>query len=98
IDKYISGLHDNIFGSVKSSKPKTLNETIELANDFMDQKIRTYMERQSTNKRKAGDLSRNNHGHQQQPAKRQNVAKVYNIGSGERKPYGGNLPKCTGER
>nr|GEV45157.1 hypothetical protein [Tanacetum cinerariifolium] len=38
---------------------------------------------------------KNNHGHQQQPAKRQNVAKVYNTGSGEKKPYGGNLPKCT---
>nr|GEV79139.1 putative reverse transcriptase domain-containing protein [Tanacetum cinerariifolium] len=34
IDKYISGLPDNIFGSVKSSKPKTLDETIELANDL----------------------------------------------------------------
>nr|GEX77262.1 putative reverse transcriptase domain-containing protein [Tanacetum cinerariifolium] len=49
IDKYISGLPDNIYGSVKASKPKTLDETIE----------------------------------------------VYNMGTGERKPYSGNLPKCT---
>nr|GEZ12086.1 reverse transcriptase domain-containing protein [Tanacetum cinerariifolium] len=62
IDKYISGLPDNIFGSVKSSKPKTLDETIELANDFMDQKLRTYAEKQTNNKRNADDLSRNNHG------------------------------------
>ncbi|GKA14766.1 putative reverse transcriptase domain-containing protein [Tanacetum coccineum] len=95
IDKYISGLPDNIYGSVKSSRPKTLDETIELANDFMDQKLRTYAERQTDNKRKADDSSRNNHGHQQQPFKRQNVAKVYNMGTGERKPYGGSLPKCT---
>nr|GEV64608.1 reverse transcriptase domain-containing protein [Tanacetum cinerariifolium] len=61
--------------NVKSSKPKTLDETIELANDFLDQKLRTYAERQTNNKRKADDLSKNNHGHQQQPAKRQNVAK-----------------------
>nr|GEW90403.1 putative reverse transcriptase domain-containing protein [Tanacetum cinerariifolium] len=94
IDKYISGLPDNIYGSFKSSKPKTLDETIKLANDFMDQKIRTYAERQTNNKWKANDLSRNNHGHQQQSAKRQNVAKVYNMGSGEKKPYGGNLPKA----
>nr|GEZ01529.1 hypothetical protein [Tanacetum cinerariifolium] len=94
IDKYISGIPDNIYGNVKSSKPMTLDETIELANDFMDQKICTYAERQ-TNKRKADDLSRNNHGPQQQPAKRQNVAKAYNMGSGEKKPYEGNLPKCT---
>nr|GFD09237.1 hypothetical protein [Tanacetum cinerariifolium] len=36
IDKYVSGLHGNIYGSVKASKPKTLDETIELANDLMD--------------------------------------------------------------
>nr|GEU90329.1 hypothetical protein [Tanacetum cinerariifolium] len=65
IDKYISGLPDNIFGSIKSSKPKTLDETIELANDFMDQKLRTYAERKTNNKRKANDSSRNNHGPQQ---------------------------------
>nr|GEZ34294.1 hypothetical protein [Tanacetum cinerariifolium] len=94
IDKYISGLPDSIYGSVKSSKPKTLDETIELANDFMDLKICTYAKRQ-TNKRKADYLSRNNHRHQQQPAKRQNVTKVYNTRSSEKKPYGGNLPKCT---
>nr|GEW74240.1 putative reverse transcriptase domain-containing protein [Tanacetum cinerariifolium] len=62
IDKYISGLPDNIYGSVKCSKPKTLDETIELADDFMDQKLRTYAERQTNNKKKADDLSRNNHG------------------------------------
>nr|GEX32312.1 hypothetical protein [Tanacetum cinerariifolium] len=80
IDKYISGLPNNIFRNVKASKPKTLDETIELANDLMDQKIRTYAERQTNNKRKANDSFRNNHGHQQQPAKRQNVTKIYNIG------------------
>ncbi|GKC34521.1 putative reverse transcriptase domain-containing protein [Tanacetum coccineum] len=95
VDKYISGLPDNIYGNVKSARPKTLDETIELANDLMDQKLRTYAERQTDNKRKADDSSRNNHGHQQQPFKRQNVAKVYNMGSGEKKPYGGSLPKCT---
>nr|GEX64781.1 hypothetical protein [Tanacetum cinerariifolium] len=63
IDKYISGLPDNIYGSVKASKPKTLDETIELANDLMAQKLRTYAERQSNNKRKADDSFRNNHGH-----------------------------------
>ncbi|GJZ75805.1 putative reverse transcriptase domain-containing protein [Tanacetum coccineum] len=78
------------------TKPKTLDETIELANDLMDQKLRTYAERQSDNKRKADDSSRNNHGHQQQPFKRQNVAKVYNMGTGEKKPYRGSLPKSAG--
>ncbi|GKA14521.1 putative reverse transcriptase domain-containing protein [Tanacetum coccineum] len=95
VDKYISGLPDNIYGNVKSARPKTLDETIELANDLMDQKLRTYAKRQTDNKRKANDASRNNHGHQQQPFKKQNVAKAYNMGTGEKKPYGGNFPKRT---
>nr|GEW61887.1 hypothetical protein [Tanacetum cinerariifolium] len=77
IDKYTSRLPDNIYGSVKASKPKTLDETIELANDLMDQKLRTSTKRQTNKKRKANDSSKNNHGHQQHPSKRQNVAKKY---------------------
>ncbi|GJW13762.1 putative reverse transcriptase domain-containing protein [Tanacetum coccineum] len=94
VDKYISGLPDNIYGNVKSSRPKTLDETIELANDLMDQKLRTDAKRQTDNKRKANDSSRNNHGHQQ-PFKRQNVTMVYNMGAGEKKSYGGFLPKAV---
>nr|GEY18221.1 reverse transcriptase domain-containing protein [Tanacetum cinerariifolium] len=63
IDKYLSELPDNIYKSVKASKPRTLDETIELANDLMDQKLHTYAERQTNNKRKADDSFRNNHGH-----------------------------------
>nr|GEV00196.1 putative reverse transcriptase domain-containing protein [Tanacetum cinerariifolium] len=54
-----------------------------------------YWKRQSNNKRKADESFRNNHGHQQQAHKRQNVTRVYNMGTGERKPYSGDLPKCT---
>nr|GFD47324.1 reverse transcriptase domain-containing protein [Tanacetum cinerariifolium] len=32
VNKYISGLLDNIYGNVMSARPKTLDETIELAN------------------------------------------------------------------
>nr|GEY43459.1 putative reverse transcriptase domain-containing protein [Tanacetum cinerariifolium] len=95
INKYVGRLPDNIYRSVKASKPKTLDETIKLANNLMDQKLRTYAKRQTNNKRKADDSFRNNYGHQQQPAKRQNVTKIYNMRLGERKPYGGNLPKFT---
>ncbi|GJQ97874.1 putative reverse transcriptase domain-containing protein [Tanacetum coccineum] len=58
--------------------------------EIKNQKLRTYAEK-SDNKRKADDSSRNNHGHQQQPFKKQNAAKVYNMGTGKKKPYGGNL-------
>nr|GFD36743.1 hypothetical protein [Tanacetum cinerariifolium] len=91
VDKYISGLPKNIYGNVKSSKPKTLGETIELTNDLMDQKLHTYAERKSDSKRKADDISRNN----KQPFKRQNVTKAYNMRSAKKKTYEGNAPKCT---
>nr|GEX30519.1 reverse transcriptase domain-containing protein [Tanacetum cinerariifolium] len=60
VDKYISGLPDNIHRNVMSTRPKTLDETIELAKDLMDQKLRTYAERQNESKRKANDSPRNN--------------------------------------
>nr|GEY51987.1 reverse transcriptase domain-containing protein [Tanacetum cinerariifolium] len=45
VNKYISGLPDNIHGNVMSARPKTLDEAIDLANDLMDQKLCTYAER-----------------------------------------------------
>nr|GEU80273.1 putative reverse transcriptase domain-containing protein [Tanacetum cinerariifolium] len=67
VEKYISGLLDNIHGNVMPARPKTLDETIELANDLMDQKLYTYAERLNENKRKADDSLRKN---QQQPYKK----------------------------
>nr|GEW89650.1 reverse transcriptase domain-containing protein [Tanacetum cinerariifolium] len=55
VNKYISGLPDNIHENVMSERPKTLDEAIELANDLMDRKLHTYAERQNDNKRKADD-------------------------------------------
>nr|GFC18127.1 hypothetical protein [Tanacetum cinerariifolium] len=68
VDKYISGLPDSIHGNVMSAIPKTLDDAIELANDLMDQKLRTYAERQAENKRKLD----NNNQAQQQFLKKQN--------------------------
>ncbi|GKB78465.1 reverse transcriptase domain-containing protein [Tanacetum coccineum] len=93
VGKYISGLPDNIHGNVMSARPKTLDDAIELANDLMDQKLRTYAERQNENKRKDDDSSRNNH--QQQPHKKQNVARAYTSGLGKNKVYTEDLPQCT---
>nr|GEX51940.1 hypothetical protein [Tanacetum cinerariifolium] len=80
IENYISGFPDNIHGNVMSARPKTLDDAIELANDLMDQKLRTYAERQNDNKRKADDSLRNNQ--QQQPHKKQNVSRAYTAGPG----------------
>nr|GFB78768.1 hypothetical protein [Tanacetum cinerariifolium] len=48
---------------------------IEFATELMDQKIRDFADRQAENKRKLDDNSRNNQN-QQQPFKKQNVARV----------------------
>nr|GEW78734.1 putative reverse transcriptase domain-containing protein [Tanacetum cinerariifolium] len=89
VDKYIDGFLDNTHGNVMSARPKTLDEAIELANDLMDQKLRTYAEKQTESKRKFD----NNQA--QQLSKRQNVAQDYTVGTGERKEYAGTLPLCN---
>nr|GEZ50193.1 hypothetical protein [Tanacetum cinerariifolium] len=71
--------------------PAYTNRFQELALIYTKFKLRTYAERKSDSKRKADDISKNN----QQPFKRQNVAKAYNLGSAEKKTYEGNAPKCT---
>ncbi|GKB07328.1 putative reverse transcriptase domain-containing protein [Tanacetum coccineum] len=46
------------------------------------------------NKRKSKDTSKNNQS-QEEPPKRNNVARAYTAGSGEKKPYGGSKPLCS---
>ncbi|GJR66387.1 putative reverse transcriptase domain-containing protein [Tanacetum coccineum] len=70
VEKYVGGLPVMIHGSVKASKPKTMQEEID---------------------------SRNNQN-QQQPFKKNNVARAYTVGSSEKKPYGESkplYPKCN---
>ncbi|GJS66403.1 putative reverse transcriptase domain-containing protein [Tanacetum coccineum] len=93
VEKYVGGLLDMIHGSVKASKPKTMQEAIEFATELMDKKILTLVERQAENKRKFEDTSRNNQN-QQQPFKRNNVAQAYTAGPREKKPYKGSKPLC----
>ncbi|GKG00800.1 hypothetical protein Tco_0302490 [Tanacetum coccineum] len=60
VKRYGGGLPDMIHGSVKASKPKTMQEAIEFATELMDKKILTIIEHQAENKRKFEDTSRNN--------------------------------------
>ncbi|GKB29797.1 hypothetical protein Tco_0869198 [Tanacetum coccineum] len=91
VEKYVGGLPDMIQGSVMASKPKTMQEAIEIANDLMYQKVRTFTKRQAENKRKL-DNNSSDKNIQQQPPKKQNVARAYSAGSSERKEYAGTLP------
>ncbi|GJW02944.1 putative reverse transcriptase domain-containing protein [Tanacetum coccineum] len=89
IEIYVGGLPEMIHESVVTSRPKTMQEAIEIATELMDKKIRTFVERQTENKRKKDD------NQQQQQNKRQNTGQAYTVGSGEKKPYGGSKPLCA---
>nr|GEZ63044.1 reverse transcriptase domain-containing protein [Tanacetum cinerariifolium] len=60
IERYVGGLPDMIHGSVMASKPKTMQDAVEFATELMDKKIHTFTKRQTENKRKFDDTSRNN--------------------------------------
>ncbi|GKG46883.1 hypothetical protein Tco_0504080, partial [Tanacetum coccineum] len=49
IERYVGGLPDMIHGSVVASKPRTMQEAIEIATELMDKKIHTFAERQTEN-------------------------------------------------
>ncbi|GKC34091.1 reverse transcriptase domain-containing protein [Tanacetum coccineum] len=89
IERYVGGLPDMIHGSVVASKPKTMQEAIEIATELMDKKIRTFVELQIENKRMQDDNQQ-----QQQQNKMQNTGRAYTAGSGEKKPYRGSKPLC----
>nr|GFC44588.1 reverse transcriptase domain-containing protein [Tanacetum cinerariifolium] len=58
IEKYVGGLPDMIHRSVVASKPKTMQEAIEIATELMDKKIRTFTEHETASKRKFENTSR----------------------------------------
>nr|GEZ90059.1 hypothetical protein [Tanacetum cinerariifolium] len=96
IEKYVGGLPDMIHGSVVASKPKTMQEAIEITTELMDKKIRTFAERETASKRKFENTSRNTQNQQQQHSnKRQNTDRVYTAASSEKKQYEGSRPLCA---
>ncbi|GJS70007.1 reverse transcriptase domain-containing protein [Tanacetum coccineum] len=92
IERYVGGMPDLIYSSVVASKPKTMQEAIEMATELMDRRINTLAERQTENKRKFEDTPRNNQN--QQPNKRQNTGRAYAAGNGDKKSYEGTKPLC----
>ncbi|GJS91129.1 putative reverse transcriptase domain-containing protein [Tanacetum coccineum] len=53
IERYVGGLPDMIHGNIVASKPKTMQEAVEMATELMDKKVITIAERQAENKRKS---------------------------------------------
>ncbi|GJS36402.1 reverse transcriptase domain-containing protein [Tanacetum coccineum] len=94
IERYVGGLPNMIHGNIVASRPKTMQEAIEMATELMDKRVSTMAERQAENKRKFENTSRNNQNQQQQN-KRQNTGRACTAGSGDKKQYGGSRPLCS---
>nr|GFD40373.1 hypothetical protein [Tanacetum cinerariifolium] len=47
---FLKGLPDMIHGSLVASKPKMMQEAIEIATELMDKKIRTFAKRETASK------------------------------------------------
>nr|GFA24603.1 hypothetical protein [Tanacetum cinerariifolium] len=81
IEKYVGGLPDMIHGSVVASKPKMMQEAIEIATDLMDKKIRTFAERETASKRKREcPKLKNNNNPGNQGGRNNAPARVYAVG------------------
>ncbi|GJR06307.1 retrovirus-related pol polyprotein from transposon TNT 1-94 [Tanacetum coccineum] len=52
IERFVGGFIEMIHGKFVASKPKTMQEAIEMATELMDKKVITIAERQAENKRK----------------------------------------------
>ncbi|GJX07859.1 putative reverse transcriptase domain-containing protein [Tanacetum coccineum] len=95
IKRYVGGLPDMIHGNIVASRPKTMQEAVEMATELMDKRVSTIAERQAEHKRKFENTSRNNQNQQQQQNKRQNTGRAYTAGSGDKIQYGGSRPLCS---
>ncbi|GJW06392.1 retrovirus-related pol polyprotein from transposon TNT 1-94 [Tanacetum coccineum] len=90
-DKYcprseIKKLEIELWNLKVKARLKTMQEAIELENDLMDQKVRTYVDRQTNNKRRLDNNPGDNHD-QQTPFKRQNVARAYTVRPGDKQVF-----------
>ncbi|GJT29698.1 reverse transcriptase domain-containing protein, partial [Tanacetum coccineum] len=99
VEKFIGGLPDNIQGNVIAVEPTKHQDSIRIANNLMDQKLKGYVVKNGENKKILEVNQRDNRG-QQPPFKRsnvrgQNVARAYTARNNEIRPYNGPLPLCN---
>nr|GFB52395.1 hypothetical protein [Tanacetum cinerariifolium] len=83
-----------VVAQVRASKPKTMQDAIEIATKLMNKKISTLVKCQTENKKRLDNTSKNNQN-QQQSNKRQNTSRAYTATHGEKKHYGGSKPLCS---
>nr|GEX78249.1 hypothetical protein [Tanacetum cinerariifolium] len=85
-------------GNVITAEPTKLQDSIRIANNLMDQKLKGYT-RSAKNKRRLKNNPRDNHGQQlvfkRQNVRGQNVERAYTARNNEKKGYVGSLPYCN---
>ncbi|GJT85559.1 putative reverse transcriptase domain-containing protein [Tanacetum coccineum] len=98
IERYVGGLPDMIYGNIVASRPKTMQETIEMATELMDKRVSTIAERQAKNKRnnckRVGHLAKDcrsrpanaNNNNRNNNNNNQALAKVYVVGNARANP------------
>ncbi|GJV15882.1 putative reverse transcriptase domain-containing protein [Tanacetum coccineum] len=99
VEKFIGGLPDNIQGNVIAAEPTRLQDAVQIANNLMDKKLKSYAVKNAKNKRRLNNNYGNNCGQQplfkRQNTGGQNVARAYVAGNNEKKEYKGTLPFCN---
>nr|GEV25903.1 putative reverse transcriptase domain-containing protein [Tanacetum cinerariifolium] len=83
-----------IHGWVWATKPKIMQDAIEISTKLINKKISTLVVCQEKNKSKLDNTSKNNQN-QQQPNKRQNIGRAYTACYREKKHYSGSKPLCS---
>ncbi|GJT50182.1 putative reverse transcriptase domain-containing protein [Tanacetum coccineum] len=94
IERYVGGLPDMIHGNIVASKPKTMQEAIEMETELMDKRVDTIAEKKSVNKRKFEKTSRktgriNNYN----KSRGKHRPGHFTADRVIRKPYGGSRPR-----
>nr|GFC22780.1 hypothetical protein [Tanacetum cinerariifolium] len=85
---------DMIHERVRASKPKIMQDAIEIATKLRNKKVSTLVECQTKNKKRLDNTSKKNQN-QQQSNKRQNTGRAYTARHGEKKHYNGSKPLCS---
>nr|GFA81960.1 hypothetical protein [Tanacetum cinerariifolium] len=85
---------DMIHGRMMASKPKTMQDAIEIATKLRNKKISTLVECQTENKKRLDNTAKNNQN-QRQSNKRENTGKAYSARHGEKKHYSGAKLLCS---
>nr|GFC89555.1 hypothetical protein [Tanacetum cinerariifolium] len=83
-----------IHGRMRASKPKTMQDAIEIATKLRNKKISTLVECQTKNKKRLDNTPKNNQN-QQQPNKRENTGTAYTARHREKKHYSRSKSLCS---